>query len=581
MGFGDKVNFYSMIGTWLGTIFTLFGLVTVIVQLRTLLRDLSTSREERVKTAAGIWAVCLPKLKRSDNGVIEGQAPSLQAWIYRHYTEAKTIAVCPYERKQFSGTSSWSQLFCRLQIFPEDLHGSEHRGSPIAVPLNAPTTADVLVDGTKISYGLPGNDFMSLLILGGFSPSEFDPKKARTVTSHLGDMHLASRGDPFSQIAVLDNSSWNRRATFLGTKWEGRYADRVNVRHCIDLALGILRFDCDQKPATLLFHSGCDEKMIKPFTDREPGHSLSPSPTETITVDHPFWFKPSAKEIVKIRRLLVDLTGGSIEQNSIYDVSSISNPEFHRVFQDRREAWGGLPSPMDLTKSQMNTIFEIAFGLNALKPWGLPPVAPKSIVNAFCPLLRQAFTDIASSSITLSSKSFTKELSIPSSTLTLISKFKAIPKSSQWKLPHRNRDVMESDLDSLAEVKTRNFLGLSYRCSLYYDAMIYVFETHNLDLEDVEGALAARCAANFAIRTAISHLPPTSGEYIVSVEAQLLKWSLQLRAFLRECLKGSPMDEIEPWACDILATYLHAWLQEAHVIEEGFKDNFRRRVFLG
>jgi hypothetical protein len=40
------------------------------------------------------------------------------------------------------------------------------------------------------------------------------------------------------------------------------------------------------------------------------------------------------------------------------------------------------------------------------------------------------------------------------------------------------------------------------------------------------------------------------------------------------------VNEVEPWACEVLALYFHAWLQEAKDFKEDFLNNFRRRVFL-
>jgi len=580
MAFGDKINLYSMIGTWLGTFFTLFGLVTVIAQLRTLLKDLSVSRDETAKAAAGIWAVCLPKLKRSDNGVIEGQAPSLRAWIYHYYNEATTLAVCPYERKQFSGNASWSQLFCRLQIFPEDLLNPGKRDEKTSIPLLAPTTADILFDGPKISYGLPGEDFAALLILSSFSPSDFDAKEARTETSHLGDMHLAAQSDPFSQIAKMDNASWNTLSTFPGVNWEGRHADQLNVRHCLDLALGILRINCAGKTATLLFCSGdADTRFTRAPVEFFP-FAINETIADKVSTPYQFfWLKPSAQQIVEIRRRLTGLTGGSIEQNPIHDITTRANPIFHEVFWDSRAAWTGLPFNIDLTDAQVDAAFEIAFGLNALKPWGLPAVIPRSIVVAFCPFLHDSFTRRrATTPISMLNGTFTKTPLAPSTPPTLIKKFRELSEPRRSNVPHRTHEAMDSALDSLSEVETRNFLGLSSRCSLYFDAMIYVFENNGIKLEDVGTVLAAQCAAGFAAQGALSRIL-TKNQPAASPE--ILRWEVKFRGFLRECLKGSQMEDIEPWACEILAVYLHAWLQESKDITEGFLENFRRRVFLG
>jgi hypothetical protein len=536
LDFSDKINLYGMIGTWLGTLFTLIGLVAVIAQLRTLLRDISNSRDEIVKAAAGDWAICLPKLGRSNTGIIEGKAPSLRAWIHHYYIAGKSITVCPYERKSMSGQSSWSQLFCRLEILPEDLISPGHRDRNYCSLVDAPhvpTAADVLVDGSKISYGLPGEDFAALLILSGVSPSSFDPEKTTKVFGHLGAMYLATHSDPLSQIAQLDGTSWNTFSTFPGLKWEGRFADRLNVRHCLDLAVGILRFNCDGKPATILF-----------------------------STSEPPWSRPvSPQQVLNIRRNLTALTGGTMEQNPIYDITSMAFPDFRQIFGAGQAAWQGVPFDFDagLTENQMNDVFKITFGLSALKPWGLLAVIPQSIVDTFCPILKELLV---------------KKSEAPTSTIILIQKFRELPATVRYSVPHRTRDAMLAALHTLCDVETRNFFGLSARCSLYYDAMIYVFENHNLKLEDVEIGLAAYCATKFAV-SRVNFVP------YYNYQATTLQWEVHFRGFLRQCLKGSPMNEVEPWACEVLALYLHAWLQEATDPKEDFLNNFRRRVFLG
>ncbi|RDL35985.1 uncharacterized protein BP5553_06597 [Venustampulla echinocandica] len=531
LSLGDKLNLYSMIGTWVGTLFTLVGLIAVVAQLRALLRGFSNSRDEVVKAAAGDWAICLPKLGRMDTGVIGGKAPSLRAWIHYQYNEGKDIVVCPYQRKSMSGQSSWSQLFCRLQILPEDLLNPGHQDNhPVAAP-QVPTTADIHVDGSKISYGLPAEDFAALLILAGFSPSHFDPKETTKKTSHLGHMYVAPHSDPFTQIAQLDGATWNTFNTFPGAMWQGRYSDRLNVRHCIDLALGILRFDCAGKPSTLLY---C-------HADRG-------------FVSNTSW------TTVQIRRNLTELTGGSMDENPIYDVTSAASPDFVQLFGSRCPGMKGLRFEI-IFPPEGDEIFRIAFGLKALKPWGLLPVIPESVVSTFYPHLQKVFA---------------KES--PSSILILTQKFRELPATTYFNIPHRTRATMDSSLASLSDVETHSFSGLSARCSLYYDAMIFVFESHNLKLADVETALAARCATNLAVKTG-GLFQKIYNESYQQVKPQ--QWKVQFSAFMRECLNGEPVDDVEPWACEILAVYLHAWLRAAKDLKGDFRGNFRRRVFLG
>jgi hypothetical protein len=232
--------------------------------------------------------------------------------------------------------------------------------------------------------------------------------------------------------------------------------------------------------------------------------------------------------------------------------------DFCQIFGASNAPWQDVPFDASLTASQVNGIFRMDFGLSVLKPWGLLAVIPRSILETFCPVLKELFV---------------KKLEIPPSTVTLIQKFRELPATVRYSVPHRTRDSMLAALHSLCDVKTRNFFGLSARCSLYYDAMIYVFENHSLKLEDVKIGLAAYFATKFAL--SIINFDP----YFVD-QARVLQWEVQSKGFLRTCLKGSQVNEVEPWACEVLALYFHAWLQEAKDFKEDFLNNFRRRVFL-
>ncbi|KAH8807681.1 hypothetical protein F5884DRAFT_880968 [Xylogone sp. PMI_703] len=548
--FDDKINISSMVGTWLGTLFTLVGLIAVVAQLRSLLRDFSSSREEIIKESAGDWSILLNDIRRLDAGIVEGKAPSLSTWIKHYYTEGKSVTVCPYERKSrsgqsLSGQSSWSKLFCRLQIRPDELLSLPRLmfdELPISFP-QLPVTADVQIDGPKISYGLPADEFIVLLILSGFSPSDFSSKETRKATSHMGHMYLATHSDPFSQVAHLDGASWNCFSTFMGEEWHGRYADRLNVQHCLDLALGILRFEYDGKPGTLLFPSR--EVVKSPFLPRTFPHA-------------------DAQQALQIRRNLTELTGGSMNKSLLFDVVSTTSLRLDKTFPLNRSIKSMLSKDYPF-EAKLDLVFEVAFSIMSLKPWGLFPVVSPSIVNTLCHLLKGIFPNLFTGT---------------NPTSQLIERFRGLPVASKHKLPpHRTREKMDSDLDSLSEVGTRNFSGLSSYCSLYYDAMIYVFENHGLSLDDVEIGLAAYCATRFAFSTQFPHL--SYDDKIVYVNESSPADEKMVRRFVRQCLKGSPMDGIHVWAYEILATYLHAWLQEAHLMSDDYRSNFRRRVFLG
>jgi hypothetical protein len=121
LNFSDNIGLYSLIGTWLGRLFTLLGLLAVISQLQSLLKDFTVDRKERARNAAGDWSVCLLSFRQSDTGLLEAKAPPVSPWFKNHYNNNSEISVCPYERKKTAGQSSWSRLFARLQIQLDEL----------------------------------------------------------------------------------------------------------------------------------------------------------------------------------------------------------------------------------------------------------------------------------------------------------------------------------------------------------------------------------------------------------------------------------------------------------------------------
>jgi hypothetical protein len=121
LSFEDRLNIASLVGTWLGALFTLAGLLAVITQLRALLRDFSDHSYERLENAAGAWAVCFEKLGKLDEGLMEGKAPLVVGWIRHYYRNDKDILITQFERGLAEGQASWSKLYGRLQIQPQEL----------------------------------------------------------------------------------------------------------------------------------------------------------------------------------------------------------------------------------------------------------------------------------------------------------------------------------------------------------------------------------------------------------------------------------------------------------------------------
>jgi len=541
LNFSDSLNLWSLIGTWLGTLFTCFGFLAVFTKFRSLLKGLSTDRKELIKAAAGDWAICLPALRHSDTGVVEARGPSLLAWINYHYKKKERILVSPYARQSTGGQASWSQLFSRLQILPEDLIKTNDLSKANDMWSDIDRHTDLLIEGAKISFGLSGPGFSALLILSGLSPSAFLPNEVSKSDSHIGHMFLGPR-DPFSQIAQADNSSIPL-SKMQDSEGEGRFAHWIDVQHCIDLALGILRFDIRGR-----------SKAIVPSRSFPASHAKETERDQVVAT----FQRPSAQRLIRIRRNLRLLTLGNADFEPLFEIHTLADFNFTTLRQN--EFWSYNFPELHLEADDIELSSKIAFALFALHPAAFFPVIPQSIADSLCIVLRQTFPFLNSKS-----ERSTK----------LAQEFNDCPKHAPFDIPGWTKASMTDALWSLNDIYIQNFYGLSSRCFLYYDAMKFVFRQRGIDFRSVEISLAAKCASHFVAPRFV--LPSDSKRD----EEYMGRWHSKFQAAMRERLNGSPIAGAELWAEDILATYIHAWLKESHHMGDDFLKNFRRRIFLG
>jgi hypothetical protein len=99
-------------------------------------------------------------------------------------------------------------------------------------------------------------------------------------------------------------------------------------------------------------------------------------------------------------------------------------------------------------------------------------------------------------------------------------------------------------MERLQAIRLQHFSGLSSRCSLYYDTMVFLFKLNRIEMQSVNVSLAAWCSVHYLESRAAN--PPED----------LNAWKRQCRAALRERLNGKPMDEVPEWALKVLANGL-------------------------
>jgi hypothetical protein len=372
LSFDDRLNVASLVGTWLGSLFTLVGLLAVITQLRALLKDFSDHSQERLQDAAGDYAVCFKNLKL-DEGVLEGVAPSVAGWIRHYYNHNQNIVITPFERHIAGGRASWSQLFARLQVKPEELVKYGGRDYSKHTWWSRHPQLDLLVDKTKVSYGMDGEDFAALLILSSFSPSGLHSSETSNTTGHLGQVYLGPHS-PFSQIAQFDGSPIDL-SKMQGVESPGRYAHQINVRNCIDLALGIFRFDC---------HGVSKFVLVTLCVDRIEQADGSPTYSNTTNLDVCFG-TPTSQRLLAVRRNLVHLTKDDPDHDSLYDIALATDFLFRDMFETGNwhiafpEFWECSPSIGKTRAEMFETAMRIAVTVRAIKPWGLPAIHSQSL----------------------------------------------------------------------------------------------------------------------------------------------------------------------------------------------------------
>lgn len=115
-------------------------------------------------------------------------------WIRHYYSPGRDIDITPLERQLAGGQSSWSRLFARLQIRNQELNRMGELNSRCSrvdsmTLWSRSDYIDILVEGEKSSYGLHGDEFAALLILGDLSPSESHAREKLSHTGPLGHVH--------------------------------------------------------------------------------------------------------------------------------------------------------------------------------------------------------------------------------------------------------------------------------------------------------------------------------------------------------------------------------------------------------
>lgn len=519
--FSDKINVTALAGTWLAALFTGIGLIAVVSQLSNALGRLLTKQQQLVLRASGNWSSCINEQALPEAGTAENVAPAVSGWFQKYYKEDWDAKLTQADRRT-SGTSSWSRIFSQCGILPEDLlkyGGPEALFYPVGSGTpRRPQLSDVRFEDGRLLYGFSGPEFAALLILCGFRPSNFTSKDDSFDVSFLGSLYVAEHG-PFTQIAHFD--------PHLGYKEmiqeKERYVHNVPVRHCINLALGIL-------------------------------HSVAPNSQQWIVIpdhldkignDEPYaaWqVCPCADQLNNIRYNLEQLavrSGAHLIQlsNKIEDVNGHIQAQIETLLATNSK------------ELRISEALLAAEAIVALRTWAILPVAPKHFVKAFKEIL-EPFVEPRQSTVALLSERLREE--------------SVVQAPVGWK----NRQELASAVGGLGDIKIDFFSRSSNYCAYFHQGMTVMFRQNRLEVSQVRDALAVAAACHI-IELGLSAKLSAPGKK--ALEAQI-----RIHLFEAADCKEVPREAIV-----IYATFLWGWLNDALQIDSHLHGRFRRRVFLG
>lgn len=202
--------------------------------------------------------------------------------------------------------------------------------------------------------------------------------------------------------------------------------------------------------------------------------------------------------------------------------------------------------PMQLKARE---VMNIAFAISSLRPWGAIPILNKDLVAALRSALDPFFPPRVQTVARLNSE-----------LLDMSTGLEQVPSISKLLSPQQHIKF----LSHVNGEKKSFFDNATSCCRFYYEAMVTVFTSKGLQLEEVRIALAAQVA--------ISRLGA-----IVPSTANMDHCRNEMRVLL-----GSKRTSAPPaWALDVYSGFLWGWTTDSIPMDDDLINKFPRRVFLG
>nr|AGU10912.1 hypothetical protein [uncultured organism] len=534
----DKVDLASLAGTWLGAIFTAVGLVAVYSQLRNAISDFGKHRKQLVIRSAGDWVALIPTKNMPRKGLVEEVAPAFAGWLQNAYIRDKNIPVSLPSATN-AGTSSWSILFalCGIRAMDQMTYGGPksrmHTPHDVNIATGLPPRqADLIFRDGHVAYGFSMNEFAALLILCGFRISAFSATRPTIISGPFGTMSVVDEG-PFSQVARFDpHNIWG---SLLHTQ-------DLPVARCLDYAVGLV-----QTP-----ERGNHQILIPNYGKR---FKLS---------QYHYWNgTPQSDHLAILKNALEQLT--SISQPHVLRYNELTEVD---VAYER-----SIALHLNLTYSEAKNVpaslrhaITIGHAISSLKPWGLLPVLSQHFVWAYQPLISPYVKPGLETLLDLQDRlRYSKSVS-----------------SKGW-----DNIVAQADaLPRIGNISKNYFSKSTDSCRQYFTAMKKLFNSLNIEFENVRRTLAAKVVSDNWRDT---RTPQEKGLQEMNDETNSSSDLPQLGEGFVQAFgpllgeQETPFVMVEDWALEIYATFLWGWLGDAVPLEDDaldFGQRFKRRVFL-
>ena len=387
---------------------------------------------------------------------------------------------------------------------------------------------------SSIFYGFSPNEFVALLIVSGFSPTNI--LRMNASIGFLGKLEVAEHR-PLSIQAKFDPHPGSRDISHHRETIRDQAV--VPVKRAIDYAVGIIPIERRSGPLTHVIVQNGQKNSTSGSWPAEDSEVLQ------------YWqTQPSPGQLRDIRfslEQLVSVSGGDAQSYNV----NVDNAQ--AFFQDKISSIA--PSSEAISALTSWSAMLCLCALADLEPWPVLPVLQAHFTNAFLPLLRPHVGSHAETVQLLQSR--------------LLNERPRAAALSGW----ASIDEQARQLGQTGDINKEYFSGSANVSSVYFRSMIQVFEQHDEDYRLVRHTLAAAAVWESFLKPMMDPLlkRPTIAGMLAYLDGQ----DPSDRA--GKC----DIDAAANWTVTVYATFLYGWLGDLIDIQTEFAHGFKRRIFIG